>query len=158
MNRTRKIAAAALAFTAAGSAGVAFAAWTSPQGTGGATAKSITAVKVDATATDLAAATGTLYPGSPAVNAQTTIKNDNPYPVTVSFVQGSGGITSNQAGCTAANNGVSYSPASGVALAANQTLAVVAGTVTMNGTSDTSCQNAIFTVPVLVNSVSAVTP
>ena len=156
MNRTRKIAAAAFAVTAAGGAGVAFAAWTSPNGTGNAYAKSDQAIAVTANNVSGNAFSGELlYPGVSGKKVYAVVTNPNPYPVLVTFSQNAPiTSTTGPAACDAAT-GVTYTPAGAIAVAANAVdFEVQAGTAAMSNASDTSCQDKLFAIPVTVASVS----
>lgn len=153
---TKRIAFGAAVVVAASGAGVAFAAWTSTgTGTGSAKAGRDTPVTTSANAESVSL----LYPGGSG-DVALTINNDNPYPVHVTAINGNGDITSGNAGCTAATNGVTYTNqtngSTGWTVAAHGSLAVkLTGSIAMSNASVDACQDAVFTVPVTVVAASA---
>jgi hypothetical protein len=135
-------------------AGVAFAAWTAT-GTGSGYAKATTAQAL--TTVDVSASTAaTLYPGATG-DAKLRIDNPNPYPVRVTDVAGSGAITSNAGAACNAATGVTFSNQSGLTLdvaAGSAATFTLTGSVAMSNASDTSCQGAVFTIPVTLTGMS----
>jgi hypothetical protein len=135
-------------------AGVAFAAWTAT-GTGSGYAKATTAQAL--TTVDVSASTAaTLYPGATG-DVKLRIDNPNPYPVRVTDVAGNGAITSNAGAACNAATGVTFTNQSGLALdvaAGSATTFTLTGSVAMGNSSDTSCQGAIFTIPVTLTGIS----
>lgn len=133
---------------------VAFAAWTT-NGTGNATAKAQSAQAL--TTVDVSATTpATLYPGATG-DVRLRIDNPNPYPVRVTGVAGNGAITSDAGTACTASTGVSFTNQTGLALdvAANsQDTFTLTGSVAMSNASHTSCQGAVFTVPVSLTGAS----
>lgn len=134
---------------------VAFAAWTT-NGTGDASARAESAQAL--TTVDVSATTpATLYPGATG-DLRLRIDNPNPYPVRVTGVAGNGAITSDAgASCTGSTTGVSFTNQTGLALdvAANgQTTFTLTGSMAMSNASHTSCQGAVFTVPVSLTGAS----
>lgn len=150
VQRARRVAGAvattaATAVAATGVAGTAYALWTAG-GSG-----SITAAA--ATSQDLRAAPatvpgGSLYPGATA-DATVTVTNPNPYAVTVTSITG-GPVTSDKGAACDAATGVAFAPQTGsftVPAGSSKTF-TLPGALSMSNASDTSCQGAVFTVPV----------
>ena len=135
-------------------AGVAFAAWTAT-GTGSGYAKATTAQAI--TTVDVSASTAaTLYPEATG-DVKLRIDNPNPYPVRVTDVAGSGAITSNAGAACNAATGVTFSNQSGLTLdvaAGSAATFTLTGSVAMSNASDTSCQGAVFTIPVTLTGMS----
>ena len=133
---------------------VAFAAWTT-NGTGDASARAQSAQ--DLTTVDVSATTpATLYPGATG-DVRLRIDNPNPYRVRVTGVAGNGAITSDAGAACTASTGVSFTNQTGLALdvAANsQATFTLSGSVAMSNASHTSCQGAVFTVPVSLTGAS----
>lgn len=133
---------------------VAFAAWTT-NGTGSATAKAQSAQAL--TTVDVSASTpATLYPGATG-DVLLRINNPNPYPVRVTGVTGSGAITSDAGASCTASTGVTFTNQTGLTLdvAANaQATFTLSGSVAMSNASHTTCQGAVFTVPVSLTGAS----
>ncbi len=135
---------------------VAFAAWTN-NGSGNATAKAQSAqalTTVDASATTPI----TLYPGATG-RAHLSIVNPNPYPVQVTGVALNGTITSDKGALCDASTGVTFTNQSGLALnvpanSAGTEFTLPVGSVAMSNASHTSCQGAVFTVPVTLTGAS----
>ena len=153
---SRSIVASA-ALVALLGAGIAYAAWTT-NGAGSGYAKAGTAQSLT-TLDASGSVTNTLVPGGSGDFA-ITIKNTNPYAVSVSAVTtgtpaGSGGTGT----CT--TTGVTINTATVNAtlpwsVPANGTLTkVVANGASMDNTSDTGCQGATFTVPVTLTGTSS---
>jgi len=125
---------------------IAFAAWTS-SGTGSGAAQAASAVALTTTA---ATTSAQLFPGGSG-DLKVTVKNDNGYPVRVTDVTGSGTVTSDKGSACDASTGVTFTDQHGQALdvpANGTTSFTVAGAVHMSNASDTSCQGAVFTIPV----------
>ena len=145
---SRKAVIAALLGLVGLAATVAFAAWTTNgSGDGYARAQSAQAL----TTVDVSASTtATLYPGATG-DLRLRIDNPNPYPVRVTQVNGNGTITSDQGAACDASTGVSYANQTGLTLdipANDAATFTLAGSVSMSNASDTTCQGAVFTVPV----------
>lgn len=129
--------------------GTAYAFWSAGgSGTGRAAAT---------TAQPLATATATvggalLYPGATG-DLALRVSNPNPFAVTVTAVTGNGAITSDKGTACDAATGVTLTDRTGLALVvpagATQSF-TLSGAVAMDNSSDTSCQGATFTVPVLL--------
>ena len=135
-------------------ASVAFAAWTATgSGSGYAEATSAQAL----TTVDVSASTtATLYPGATG-DLLLRIANPNPYPVTVTDVAGSGAIVSNSGAACTASTGVTFTDQSGLTLnvpASGAATFTLSGSVAMSNASHTSCQGAIFTIPVTLSGAS----
>jgi hypothetical protein len=138
-------------------AGVGIASWsTSTSGNGYSKAATASALTLsDASAST----TGDLYPGG-AGDLKLKVANPNAFPVRITAVAltSGGTITSNIGACNTAGHGVTLTNQSGLTidLAANAPAAVqtISGAVHMAGSSDNSCQGAIFTIPVDVTAAS----
>jgi hypothetical protein len=129
--------------------GVAFAAW-SVSGSGNASTKAGHAVELT---TSNATPTGTLYPGVTS-NATITVNNTNPFPVIFS-IAGNGAITSDKGAACDLVTGVSFTGSSGHTLGANGSATItLTNAVTMSNASDTTCQDAVFTIPVALSGSS----
>ena len=134
---------------------IAFAAWTAT-GTGSGYAKATTA-QVLTTVDVSASTTATLYPGATG-NVLLRISNPNPYPVTVTDVAGSGAIVSDTTAACDASTGVTFTDQTGLSLsvpASGAATFTLSGSVAMANSSHTSCQGAVFTIPVTLSGASA---
>jgi hypothetical protein len=138
-------------------AGIAISAW-STSTSGNAYSKATTATPLvlsDASAST----TGDLYPGGSG-DLKLKVANPNSFPVRITAVSltSGGTITSNSVPCNSGGTGVTLTNQSGLTLdlAANAAAAVytVAGAVHMSSASDTTCQGAVFTIPVDVTAAS----
>ena len=147
------VAAALLVLLAAVGAGIA--AW-STNGSGTAYAKAATAGAV--TLSDASASTsGDLYPGGTGA-LKVKVTNPNTFPVQITAVSGNGSITSDGAAACNASHGVTLTNQTGLSLslaAGATTVFTLAGAVSMSNSSDTSCQGAVFSIPVTVTAASA---
>jgi hypothetical protein len=146
--RRSKITAISL-FTGILMAGsIAFAAWTAT-GSGSGYVKATSAD--DLTTVDVSATTvAQLYPGGTG-DVKVRIANPNPYPVLVTAVEGSGAITSDMGAACDAATGVTFDDQTGLSItvAANgETPVTFADAASMSNASDTTCQDAVFTIPV----------
>jgi hypothetical protein len=150
----KKLALIAVVAAACIAVGIAWAAWT-VGGTGSGYAKAGSASSLtlgDATAST----TADLYPGATGA-VKVSISNPNSFPVRVTSVTGNGTITSDKGAACNASTGVSFSAQSSLTLdlAAGATSTfTLGGAVTMNNTSDNSCQGAVFSIPVAVSGTS----
>jgi hypothetical protein len=151
--RTIGVALAVLA-VAVVAVGVGLGAW-SLGGTGNGSAKATTASNI--TLADASAFTSAdLYPGATG-NLKLRATNPNPFPVRITAVSGNGTITSDKGAACDASTGVTLANQTGLTLdlAAGQTATLtVTNAVSMSNSSDTTCQGAIFTVPVSLTAVS----
>ena len=147
----------ALALVAAVIAGgVTFGSWAVGSDPGNGYAKATTAQNL--TLSDASAfTTAQLYPGAHG-DVVVRVTNPNPFAVTITAVKGTGGaITSNKGAACDAATGVSYSDQTGLSLSlaagatSNFTLANAAS---MSNASDTSCQGAVFSIPVTLTATS----
>jgi hypothetical protein len=134
--------------------GTAYAYWlTTGTGTGSAAASTAQALT-----TSVATTGGTLlYPGATG-DVRLTINNPNPFPVTVSSVSDLGTITSDKGAACDAATGVAFVDQTGLALAvpaASSATFTLVGAVTMDNSSDNSCQGATFTIGVSLAGGSA---
>jgi hypothetical protein len=147
------IAFAAAMTLAVGS--VSFGSWVvgSDPGAGYSKAKS----SVNLTLNDVsAAAVADLYPGGTG-NVIVSVTNPNPFAVTIASIVGAGAITSNAGAACNASTGVTFTDQTGLSLAlgagATSTF-TLAGKAAMSNASVSSCQGAIFTIPVTVTAAS----
>lgn len=133
--------------------GVVFAAWVvSGTGNGYSKAKQAQDLYTDTGVTT----TAQLYPGADG-DVEMTIRNPNPFPVQVTEVAGNGLIKSDKGAACDASTGVTYTDqtlsANNVVPAASSgvdgSLSVtLTNAVHMGSGSDTTCQGAVFTIPV----------
>jgi hypothetical protein len=150
----KKLALAAVLVAGCVAVGIAWAAWNvSGTGSGYAKAGSASALTLgDATAST----TADLYPGATGA-VKVSITNPNSFPVRVTTVTGNGTITSDKGAACNAATGVSFTNQSGLTLdlaAGTTNTFTLGGAVTMNNSSDNSCQGAVFTIPVSVSGTS----
>jgi hypothetical protein len=155
MKLSKKISVGALLAGAMLAGSIAYAAWTAT-GSGSGYARATSAQPLDTV--DVAATTSaTLYPGATG-NAKIQIHNPNPYPVRVTGVSWTGAtIDSNSTAACDASTGVAFIDQSGLTLdvpAGGSVAFPLNGAVTMNNTSHTDCQGAVFTIPVTLTGVS----
>lgn len=150
MARRSKLFGAGILAACLAATGVGIAAWsTSGSGTGSAKAATASPITLgDASAS----ASADLYPGgSGALKLSVTNPNSFPIQITAVALTGGGTITSDKGAACNASHGVTLTTQSGLALtvAAGATSALsIAGAVSMSNTSDTSCQGALFSIPV----------
>ena len=151
---TKKLTVGTLFLGVALAGSVALAAWTAT-GNGNGYAQATTGANVTTVA---ATTTATLYPGATG-NAYIKIANSNPYPVTVTALAANGAVTSDKGAACDGSTGVTYTPpvAPSLVVPAGSvgTQFTLTGAVAMNNTSDTTCQGAIFTIPVVVTAASS---
>lgn len=154
MKVTKKLTVGTLFAGAMLAGSVAFAAWTAT-GAGSGYAKASSAQAL--TTVDVSASTvATLYPGATG-NVLLRIANPNSYPVTVTDVAGSGAIDSDAVAACDASTGVTFTNQTGLSLnvpASGAATFTLTGSVAMSNSSHTSCQGAIFTIPVTLSGVS----
>lgn len=149
MKLTKKLTIGSLFVGIALASTVAFAAWTAT-GTGSGYAKAKTASVL--TTVDASGSTSAqLYPGGTG-DLVLKVNNPNDYQVTLTAVNnGSGSITSDKGAACDASTGVTFTNATGLSLAVpagtTQTF-TLNGKVAMSNASDTTCQGAVFTIPV----------
>lgn len=153
---TKKLTVGTLFVGIALASSVAFAAWTAT-GSGSGYAKAKTAVAL--TTVDASASTSAqLYPGGTG-DLVLKIHNSNDYQVTVTNVSnGSGAITSDAGAACDASTGVSFTNSSGLSLvvpAGTTQTFTLSGKVAMSNASDTTCQGAVFTIPVSLTGASS---
>lgn len=152
----RKAAIVAASLTVMLVASVALAAWLA-SGTGSGYAKADTAD--DLTTSAATPAGDLLYPGSVG-DMVITINNPNPYPVTVTQVARTADPITSDAGATCdAATGVgtngTWPVVVSIDIAANDsTTTTLDDVLAMTNDSDTTCQGAVFTVPVTVSGES----
>jgi len=146
----------ALALVAAVIAGgVTFGSWAVGSDPGNGYAKATSSQNL--TLSDASGATvAQLYPGGNG-DVKVKITNPNLFAVTVTSVKGAGAITSDKGAACDASTGVTYTDQSslslGLAAGATSTFTLV-GAAHMSNASDTSCQGAVFTIPVTLTATS----
>jgi hypothetical protein len=148
---------AALGLTVAGAA-VVYASF-SATGTGSGQAGAVTAQSITITAASCPG-NGDLYPGGPAGAICFTLKNPNPYPVTltsVTYLPSNAAIVATSASCAAANvsiaTGAPTTLVTPLTVAAGQTTGTlsISGVIQMVSTADDGCQGASFLVQIALN-------
>jgi len=132
---------------------VAFAAWaTNDDASAYAEATSSVALT-----TSVASTSPQLYPGGSG-DLNITINNSNPYPVRVTNISNLEGssITSDKGAACNASTGVTFANIDGTwDVPANGTGSfTLVDTVSMSNASDTTCQGAVFTIPVALSGAS----
>ena len=135
--------------------GVTLGGW-NVSGTGSGYSKALSAQSL--TLSDASASTSAqLYPGGTG-DLVVKVTNPNPFAVTITAVSnGSGSITSNKGAACDASTGVTYTNTTGLSQAVGAGATVtfsVTGKVAMSNASDTTCQGAIFTIPITVTATS----
>jgi hypothetical protein len=154
MRMSKKLSVGALFAGAMLAGSIAFAAWTA-SGSGSGYAKATSAQAL--TTVDVSASTvATLYPGATG-DVLLRISNPNPYPVTVTDVNGAGVIDSDTTAACDAATGVTFTDQSGLSVnvpAAGASTVTLTGSVAMDNSSHTTCQGAVFTIPVTLSGVS----
>jgi len=153
-NITKKLTVGTLFLGIALVGSVAFAAWVAT-GNGEGYAEAIDG----ATVTTVAATTSPqLYPGATG-SVYIKIANSNPYPVTVTALAANGAITSDKGAACDAATGVTYTPPASLSLVvpalSTGTQFTLLNAVSMSNASDTTCQRAVFTIPVVVTAASS---
>lgn len=147
----------ALALVAAVIAGgVTFGSWAVGSDPGNGYAKATTATNL--TFNDVSASTtATLYPGGNG-SVKVSVNNPNPFAVTITAVNGAGGaITSDKGAACDAATGVTFTNQTGlsqVVAAGSSATFSLAGAAHMANTSDTTCQGAVFSIPVTLTATS----
>ena len=153
-NISRKVSVTAVFTGTLLVATVAFAAWTATgSGHGYAKAASASAVStVDASASTSAQ----LYPGASG-DVKLTVSNPNSFPVKLTSITGNGAITSDKGAACDASTGVTFANQSGTfdVAAGSQATFTLTGAVSMSNASDSSCQGAVFSIPVLLSGASS---
>jgi len=149
-NFTKRSIAITASVVAIAGAGVAFAAWTSSgTGTGTATAGSATPLTITQTGT----ATG-LYPTG-TVSVPFTVKNNNPYSVTLASAKASGfAVDAAHSGCAVTALSAADVPLSDV-LTAGSTSSAKNMVVAMSNAAVDACQGATFTFTITVAGASS---
>jgi hypothetical protein len=134
---------------------VTFGSWVVGSSSGAGYSKARSSVNL--TLNDVSASTvADLYPGGTG-NVLVSVTNPNPFAVTITSIVGAGTITSNAGAPCTASTGVTFTDQTGLslALAAGATTTfTLSGKAAMSNASVTSCQGAIFTIPVTVTATS----
>jgi len=155
MRISKKLSIGALFAGAMLAGSIAFAAWTAT-GSGSGYAKATSAQAL--TTVDVSAGTtATLYPGATG-DVLLRIANPNPYAVTVTDVVSVGAIDSDTTAACDGATGVTFTDQTGLSLnvpAGAAATFTLSGSVAMDNSSHTSCQGAVFTIPVTLTGASA---
>ncbi len=143
------------------SSGVAAAYWTAGGSGSGSvsagTASPLTTVSATASTTSL------LYPSGPAADLAMTVRNPNPYPVSITGLSANGAVTAAGGIGTCTTTGVALAtPTAGLPFTVPARAAGTDGSITvsltaaaqMTSTSENGCQGATFTVPVTLTGQS----
>lgn len=137
------------------SSGVAAAYW-SAGGSGSGSVTAGTAAPLT-TVTATASTTSLLYPGGPAADLSLTVRNANPYAVSITGLSANGAVTAAGGIGTCVTTGVSLTtPTAGLPFTVPARAAGTDGSITvsmtaaaqMTSASENGCQGATFTVPV----------
>jgi len=133
--------------------GTAYAFWTT---TGSGSGSAGAGMAQPLTTSPVAVSSGLLYPGA-AGDVRIKVDNPNPFPVTVTDVVGTGTITSDKGAACDAATGVSFTDVTGGSLpvpASGSATFTLANAVSMDNSSDDSCQGATFTIGVTLTAAS----
>jgi len=153
-NISRKVSVTAVFTGTLLAASVAFAAWTATgSGHGYAKASSASALTtIDASALTSAQ----LYPGATG-DVKVTVANPNPYAVRLTSIAGNGAITSDKGAACDASTGVTFPTQTGTfdVPANGQSTFTLTGAVAMSNASDSSCQGAVFSIPLTLSGASS---
>jgi hypothetical protein len=146
---------ALLAITMVVAGGATFGSWAVGSDAGNGYAKAVTAQNL--TLSDASASTvADLYPGGTG-NVKLKVTNPNAFAVTITGVAGDGTITSDKGAACDASTGVTFSNTTGLSLnlaAGATTVFTLSGKAAMSNASDTTCQGAVFTIPVTLTATS----
>ncbi len=153
-NRTRlAVALALVAVVIAG--GVTLGSWAVGSDPGNGYAKATSSQNL--TLSDASASTvAQLYPGGTG-DVKVKVTNPNPFAVTVTSVSGAGTITSDKGAACNASTGVTYTDQTGLtqAVGAGATVTfTLTGAAAMSNAASSSCQGAVFTIPVTLVATS----
>jgi hypothetical protein len=164
----KKVAAIGLAAgLLLGGAGIAYAVWLSPNGTGNghAIGYQSVAANISTQSTNPNNSDGTdLYPGSSVTNT-VTITNTNPYPIEVTSISAGSSLATGAGGACVAGTVTSASQTGSPILQSNgtgTTIAADTGTGTYNvvysmaSSADTTCQGASFVLALTVGEQSGI--
>jgi hypothetical protein len=153
-NISRKVSVTAVFTGTLLAASVAFAAWTAT-GSGHGYAKATTASAVS-TVDASASTSAQLYPGASG-DVKLTVSNPNSFPVRLASITGNGAITSDKGAACDASTGVTFTNQTGTfdVPAGGQASFTLTGAVSMSNASDSSCQGAVFSIPVLLSGASS---
>ena len=149
------LVAALVAVTVVAAGAATFGSWAVGSDAGNGYAKAVTAQNLalsDASGSTVA----DLYPGGTG-NVKVTVTNPNAFAVTVTGVSGAGTITSDKGSACNAATGVTFTDTTGLTqvVGAGATVTfTLSGKAAMSNASDTSCQGAVFTIPVTLTATS----
>lgn len=134
-------------------AGVASAVW-SASGSGAATGAADTAQSLQVTAVAVSSSGASLYPGGPAGYVYFTVKNPNPYPITITGLSWGTPTSSNPTSCPSANFSVDANAplTASIPLAANAQSGAfqVVNVIDLSHSAPDGCQGVDVTVPLTV--------
>jgi hypothetical protein len=150
-----RLTLAALAAVMVVTAGATFGSWAVGSDSGNGYAKAVTAKNL--TLSDASASTvADLYPGASG-DVKLKVTNPNDFAVTITGIAGDGTITSDQGTACDDSTGVSFADTTGLSLnlaASATTVFTLTGKAAMSNTSDTTCQGAVFAIPVVLTATS----
>lgn len=134
--------------------GTAYAFWAA-SGSGSGTAAA--GVVQPLTTSPATVTSGLLYPGATG-DVRLRVNNPNPFAVTVTSVTGTGAVTSDKGAACDGATGVSFTDQAAASLvvpASSSTTFTLTDAVTMDNSSDDSCQGATFTIAVSLTGASS---
>ena len=145
------------ALVAAGAtAGVVFAVW-SASGSGTGAGGAITAQTLTVTAVTPGPSGSSLYPGGPAGWVYLTVKNPNPYPITITGYSWGTPVSTDTANCPSANISLDANAptTASISVAANTTSGAlqIVNVLDLAHSAPNGCQGVAFNVPVTVTGV-----
>ncbi len=154
--RKTRLIGAGVTVLVLGVVGLVYAAWTT-NGSGSGYAKAGTAQDLSTVAT--AVTTGDLYPNGNGT-VKLTVHNPNPYAVTITDVTaGTGDVTASGGIGVCDITGVTFLDQNGLSIGipANGDSDVInlANAAHMSNESENGCQDAVFTIPVLISGASS---
>ena len=156
-SRKKRLIGAAVTLLVLGVVGLVYAAWTT-NGSGSGFAKAGTAQDLS-TVEGTAATTGLLYPNGDGT-VTLTIHNPNPYPVVITDVTaGPGDVTATGGIGTCDITGVSFTDQHGLDIHvppdSDSDTVELQNAAHMSNESENGCQQAVFTIPVVLSGASA---
>jgi hypothetical protein len=150
-----RLAIALLLVAAVIAGGVTFGSWAVGSSPGNGYAKATSAQNL--TLSDASASTvAQLYPGGTG-DVKVKVTNPNLFAVTITSVAGAGTITSDHGAACDAATGVTYTDQTGLSQAVGAGATVtftLPGAAAMSGAASSSCQGAVFAIPVTLTASS----
>jgi hypothetical protein len=136
-------------------AGVTFGSWAVGSSPGNGYAKATSSQNL-ALADASASTVAQLYPGGTG-DVKVRVTNPNPFAVTITSVAGAGTISSDKGAACDAAAGVTYTDQMGLSQAVGAGATVtftLPGAAAMSGSASSSCQGAVFAIPVTLSASS----